>query len=640
MKVKVNGKQAKSYLFEAKKGRFEPYQVNNIVDKFQKKFQDRNFQGKMLVNALFDTTDGKPAMWRNLASFTDIKDGEFDFGRSALIEDYFGRTAWASMAGTFRMFQVVVTSTSGKQGGNDPKNDCLWNCLDAAIPNLRKFISCPESLKEICEIKRCAKVPLSKLGVIEEKLTDHKLLVFGDHSYNSEKIGKYQVNILLNKEHFTLINNNIVRGTTVNEKHLVLFMEHPKDPNKIKLFSGENLFNDKPSAIVTKEVMLEMRRRKNQCPYIFVPVEKDQEGTLSEQWERNHNNFNILKELTEGKYNLFKCGTYRNAILKRFYELNPSLNPAPIKEKEGKWIQKALCGALIWATTGYEGPGHQADLNSAYPTVLQDEKFRFPIKCGEFHCISQGAFQEDLHRLRYGIYRVKIEGIDKRLFVEKNNGYYTHMDINRAVQLNYKVTIIEDDKDNCLLYSGKECTVNGHVVFKKFVSELYGLKEKYPEHKKLIKKPLNMLWGLLCKKHFETATVRVDEEVDLIGNVKSITPYELDDNFEHVKTKIQTATIFESPFARLGPFLLARTRALVSRIIEPHVDKIVRVHTDGFISTEKLKFEKDNLRILDSVKYGTGIGDLKYEGYCETLCIKNVNKVIDTTTGEKAIFEI
>ena len=74
---------------------------------------------------------------------------------------------------------------------------------------------------------------------------------------------------------------------------------------------------------------------------------------------------------------------------------------------------------------------------------------------------------------------------------------------------------------------------------------------------------------------------------------------------------------------------------MTSRIIEPYIDSIVRVHTDGFISTEQLSFEKTNNKTIDSVKIGTGLGDLKYEGYCENIHIKHMNKVIGEFTKTK-----
>ena len=62
-------------------------------------------------------------------------------------------------------------------------------------------------------------------------------------------------------------------------------------------------------------------------------------------------------------------------------------------------------------------------------------------------------------------------------------------------------------------------------------------------------------------------------------------PNETSDNY-----KIQTISydnMFKTNFARLGPFILSKGRQIISRIIEKHLNDIVRVHTDGFIAKKR-----------------------------------------------------
>ena len=45
---------------------------------------------------------------------------------------------------------------------------------------------------------------------------------------------------------------------------------------------------------------------------------------------------------------------------------------------------------------------------------------------------------------------------------------------------------------------------------------------------------------------------------------------------------------YELDYARIGPFITAQARYLVSCQMEKHIDNIHRCHTDGFISDKKL----------------------------------------------------
>lgn len=84
-----------------------------------------------------------------------------------------------------------------------------------------------------------------------------------------------------------------------------------------------------------------------------------------------------------------------------------------------------------------------------------------------------------------------------------------------------------------------------------------------------------------------------------------------------VKLKSRKGT-FKTNFARLGPFLTSLARNRISRTIEPHLNNIVRVHTDGFMSNKPL-FNHDEL--------STDIGKLKLEK-TGSYKIINANKVI------------
>ena len=106
---------------------------------------------------------------------------------------------------------------------------------------------------------------------------------------------------------------------------------------------------------------------------MIVKCNKDMD--LKEFYEDLVKTADILKEKTEGRYNLYKCGTNKKAAMNRFYELNKTINPEKILLNEGLWIKNACYAPLIWAEKGYEGKGYKYDVNSQYNTVMSDQKF-------------------------------------------------------------------------------------------------------------------------------------------------------------------------------------------------------------------------------------------------------------------------
>ena len=68
----------------------------------------------------------------------------------------------------------------------------------------------------------------------------------------------------------------------------------------------------------------------------------------------------------------------------------------------------------------------------------------------------------------------------------------------------------------------------------------------------------------------------------------------------------------------MKPFILAFGRQMLGRMIEPHIDNIYRINTDGFSSSK-----------LIDIKLGNGMGELRYEGMQKNVAIIHVNKIIE-----------
>ena len=73
---------------------------------------------------------------------------------------------------------------------------------------------------------------------------------------------------------------------------------------------------------------------------------------------------------------------------------------------------------------------------------------------------------------------------------------------------------------------------------------------------------------------------------------------------------------FETNFARIKPFLLAKGRSKIGNILFEYKNDIIYSHTDSAIFSKK----------PENIKTGTKIGELRYEGFCEKFRCKNITE--------------
>ena len=329
-----------------------------------------------------------------------------------------------------------------------------------------------------------------------------------------------------------------------------------------------------------------------------------------------------LKKETNGMINLYKTGQkWTKAAIKLFKDLEPNLKAEKILDDEAEWIRNAMKGPLTWAKK-YEGEAYYYDIVSRYPSIMMSNHFSVPIKRGEFRTLTQKEFSE-LKFYQFGIWRVKINKADFKLFKINDENYYTHYDLTRARELEYEMELIEDGKPNFLFYD-KNSRIQGNKVFKRFVNFLFDLKSKKVEGAKEI---LNNLWGTLCEKEIKKEVFSESEGFDAEkfgGSVVGFTPHEKGFQVSYYEKDSYHA----HNWARLGPFLTSLGRKAISTMIEPHLKYIKRVHTDGFYCSKKIEWEKAKYRSVCKVKMGDYLGNMKYEGYCDYVKIINSNNII------------
>ena len=123
---------------------------------------------------------------------------------------------------------------------------------------------------------------------------------------------------------------------------------------------------------------------------------------------------------------------------------------------EYDYIETATRGALMWADNGFKGDILAYDINSFY-SFFMNSKLKIPYKKGEFRTIDKFG-----KKIRYGIYKCKIDNYDIRVFRYNPKHYYTHIDIKFAIEQGYDVELIQED--NNFLYYNKDCLYTGSDI--------------------------------------------------------------------------------------------------------------------------------------------------------------------------------
>ena len=512
---------------------------------------------------------------------------------------------WSMSKAKKEVFIMISRSAPTAGGSDDSFNDCLYECLVQAMHDDIPW-KYAAKMKIVLGLDRKEKVDIAFMQKIESKLKTYKINVSGDHTYISTKPTHLEVQLKLVDGHYTLIQNTCVPVKSNNWKaRHPLFRENVKDNSMVRIFDG---IQDK---IIEKEEFIAICQMRK---YIVIPMDIRYKGNCVLEYSEFRIKADILKKESNGIIDMYKTGTDIATASKLFKWFQKVIRPTIIGQIEGWWIMSSSTGSIMYSTP-YTGPGYEYDVISEYPSIMANPHILFPVECGTFGIITTDEMNA-LTTIPYGIYRCTIEHKPELIKIFRYNPteYYTHVDLIVARELKLSITMLEDGTANQLVYRRGEL-VTAKQLFGKYVHYLFDMKQKGIDAAKPI---LNVLWGYLCKDNVETHTIAMDSEV----------PFEIPDDctlLEHsplnkklIRFKyFQNDNMFSSGFARIKPFILAYGRQIVRSHIGDNLDSIVRIHTDGFISTQKL-----------DVKLGSELGCLKYNGYCEEVTVVNVNNVI------------
>jgi hypothetical protein len=494
----------------------------------------------------------------------------------------------------FTSFYIYVIDGGAAVGGKSENNDCLYLLLKNL--SLTKFPwKSAAVFKKFLGLKRDDMVPISMMPIIDAKLKTHRIYCYGDHTYASTKQSGIPIEIQLVKEHYSYFNHAYDKIYMSHKEKLPYL--YIKGKNQVEIYNGIDKdtipikeFDEWKDGLDRKYMSLDAKH---------VDVQNVQDIFLI--YDNYIKMAEELKTVTNGKINLYKTGLFTTTAYALFMGLNRNICPDEIDQLEADFLRSCKNCGLMYAEKGYSGEGYKNDFISMYPSIMRDNKFLVPIKKPEFK-----RLDELPEVISFGIYRVHITNAP-HLFPYNPLNYYTHIEVNFARKHNSTIELIHDTKENAMIYLTR---INSHQLFREYVDMLYELKKKKVMGAKII---LTCLWGYLCKQRYYDKNVKSTDDEFPIPEGNNIIGITTKEDGVCVRYHQTTGNNYFSAYARLGPFLTARARCKTLEVLVGHQDQVVWLHTDGFITKTQLP-----------LKTGTEMGELKYEGYCPNVYIKNL----------------
>lgn len=633
-KKKINVKNFQIMQYSAKTGNYTRQEIRNMAQKISDDAKTNGFNGEIQVSIFY------PELGWRARPFTKVGDEVKIYS----YDDYLDNMDYVrNDPNTYQKFAIYVKKHPDGVGGNDINNDCLYNCLLEAVPKkIKKIFPTPSHLKKFLDLDRNDKVPVDLLPKLEEKLTNCKLIVVGDYTYISTKEAIHEIHLILSDEHFSLnvsrkMNLAIIAKT---EKKPLVIITNPNDPLTYLGYDGVTKSkNGKNIMVLSKQKISAIKYDPHNSDHVIVKItnknpDQSESAILKSEYKKFVENANILKEKTNGEINLFKSGNnFGMVALDLFQKMNPHFLPEPILPDEAIWIENATCGPLVYAEK-YNGEAYKMDMVSNYGYIMKSKLFGVPVKRGKFVTLTQNEFKNKTF-FEFGIYRVKIlSNTNPKQFRINKNNYYTHYDLSIALLNKYKMELIEDENPNALLYDGNS-RITGNLIFEKFVNFLFKLKSEGVPYAKNI---LNILWGFFSERN-EFRLIHDNKSEFEVKKGKKITMIQQLNNELECFTLQDQTKMYKTNLARIKPFMIAAGRQLMAKILMPYIDSVKRIHTDGIITSKRLNFTKTkNGASLANIEEGNNIGNIRYEGYCEFIRIRNCNDFYDKN-GQKQVLK-
>jgi hypothetical protein len=538
-------------------------------------------------------------------------------------------------------FSVIYNPTRKSRVGRGVlTSSCLWDAItQLGYKSTNKTITTDSHLKAYLNLHKNEGVSLDLIPKVE-KIFKLNIDVYGD--YCQPSLSKYtnRINLKLDNGHYSYEEKQLksAQTSTYGNKIVVLYSKYEADdeePIYLCLYytqKGRTAFEVEPYEFFA---LLNRHKGKNHehmqnmndyklCESFYhkkLGLTKQQTyKRLTQDYREYIKNAKIIE--AEFKIDITKYGYSKEVQLTRYgkeiskynaKELaleifnimrTKQITPEPISQIEHEYLQDATGGSLLYCkekklTVEH---GYNYDFNSFYMELLTRQNFLIPARNPQFMSI------ERIDEITEKVYIIDciIEG-ESKFFQKKKK--YTSFDIYLAKLLKLTIKINKTDKANVMYYSKNDC-IQSLNLLKPYVEKLYQLKT---EHRGLFKQLL-MLWGYLCEGNKIIKTFTHDNPLIVNSNI----------DIQHIKPNSAGFNItyydrdrgyYKHDYARMKPFLLSYSRSDLFRQIQPHLDSVVSICVDGFVSNKRL-----------DIKLGTQLGDLKLdkEGKCIIHCINNV----------------
>ena len=564
----------------------------------------------------------------------DWKAGQFtEIGKDVHVWNpaavYNGELDWESIENfqNCRIKEIFVTYfRQPREGGASDYNDCLYDCLKDGFMGSQVFLekfSHPWKFKKFLKLERKDRVPIDCILEIENTFKNIGINVTGDYMYTSSKpLDKIEriLNLKLKNGHYTLIHDKdriIPKGFSFNpRKVLVRYNKTTNDPID-KVYNGKKFYEQSHESFIEDEM-------KNNYIYLF--TKSDDEEGMKKIYDDFKTKADELIKASNNKINLYRANGGAETIMakKIFYDFTRHIKSGDkMREAESFFHESCYNGGLMFCNEGYEGTGHDYDIVSAYLHVLV-QPIDLPIKEGEF----LKAKDKDIETFfKYGIYRCIVqppEEFKKLVRINKLN-YYTSYDLTYYKQLGCDISLIHDTQPNFLYYA-PEKRIRSETMFKAVVEYLFEMKKNNVDGAKGL---MQKIWGICCeKKKYNVILDNKGDGITLSDKlvIDKIIPLDIEkEEFEIIYH--EENDIYHGEYPRIKAFVTAYCRVMIGKIMQPHLDEVVRCQTDGFITKKKIDF----------ANIGNDLGQLKYKGKNKHIHIKHVNLIVNKE-GTKAIF--
>jgi DNA polymerase type B, organellar and viral len=509
---------------------------------------------------------------------------------------------------------AVIIVPPGRGGVDDVHNDCLYNAVMLCLGDYKNKVKISATeFKQKLGVDREDTIPMDRLYDVEQ-LLNIKINCYGETVFRTKNQNKGAhrqiVNIQIVDDHVTPYRydaelqkrkrQQLTPDYNFKERDILL---RRKVRGMIEFYNGIEL-----EALTYREFSERFYGKKD-----YTIVEVDCED-LKEAYEQILKDYDTLKKATSGRINLKKGQTISSHILKKFYfNSYGTAVPDPIEADEFEFI-KNIGGGIMMSKPGKYKSVYEYDINSWYPHLMVH--MQFPMHKGKIEFVSLSNLLAD-DVVRYGIYNVNVDTSGQYYLRRDRDNMYTHFDIMMAKRLGLKIESIDgSDEVHACLYP-PETRESGQRLFQQTIEEFYSLKlRKLP----YVKNMLNSLWGALCEKSAKSIYFKLEDGFDLPSgaHIERIHPVNIEKDEFCVRYK-KLGQFFKTDYARIGKFLTSNGRYKLFETMRPHVDSIVRVHTDGFISTKLIPE-------LDKQKNNRAHGKFKRDDF-SGIEIHHVNKI-------------